>query len=92
MWKYVDAFKFFGPTVKSESYLVRTSQELDALLDDLKFAEPTCPKVLPSLLNARGRNLLTRIFQLVEIIMDRLDAPLPMRLVGEAISKFNAQK
>ncbi len=45
MWKYTEALKFFGPNVKSESYRVSTPSELNALLNDAKFGEPSCPKV-----------------------------------------------
>jgi TPP-dependent 2-oxoacid decarboxylase len=45
MWKYAEALKFFGPDLKSESHLVRTPDELEKLLNDPGFAEPTHPKV-----------------------------------------------
>lgn len=45
MWKYAEALKFFGPDFKSESHLVRTPDELEKLLNDPEFAEPTHPKV-----------------------------------------------
>jgi pyruvate decarboxylase len=90
MWKYTAAFDFFGPTVKSESYVCRTPKELDALLDDPKFGEPSCPKVF--LLSQRvRRGWLTRTIQLVEIVMDRLDAPETLKNVCAAVDKFNAQ-
>ncbi len=44
-WKYTQALDFFGPEIKSESYLVSTPDELDALLTDPGFGEPTCTKV-----------------------------------------------
>lgn len=44
MWKYTEALKFFGPNIQSESYTVRTPQELDALFVDAKFGEANCTK------------------------------------------------
>jgi len=49
-WKYTGLLEVFGPQIKSESYLVRSADELDRLLDDPAFGEPSCTKaslVLP---------------------------------------------
>lgn len=45
LWNYSKALEFFGPNVKSESHTVTTPEELEMLLDDPGFAEPTRAKV-----------------------------------------------
>ncbi|KAJ9138177.1 pyruvate decarboxylase [Pleurostoma richardsiae] len=69
-WKYTGLLDVFGPQTKSESYLVRSANELDSLLDNPSFGEPTCTK-------------------LVEIVLDKLDAPEATRKIGKAIEQFN---
>ncbi|KAH8905458.1 pyruvate decarboxylase [Coniochaeta sp. PMI_546] len=69
-WKYTGLLEVFGPTVRSESYLVRSADELDSLLSNPIFGEPSCTK-------------------LVEIILDKFDAPEATAKIGQAIEEFN---
>ncbi len=44
-WDYGGLFKAFGPQFKTKYHLVKTPDDLDALLDDAEFNAADCAQV-----------------------------------------------
>ncbi|KAE9372442.1 putative pyruvate decarboxylase [Stipitochalara longipes BDJ] len=72
-WDYGALFKAFGPQFKTKYHLVKTPDDLDALLSDAEFNAADCA-------------------QIVELILDKHDAPQTVKTATAAVEAFNKKK
>ncbi|KAN0110591.1 putative pyruvate decarboxylase [Hyaloscypha variabilis] len=72
-WDYGSLFQAFGPKFKTKYHLVKTPDDLDALLADAEFNEASCA-------------------QIVELILDKHDAPQTVKTATAAVEEFNKKK
>jgi len=73
VWDYSKLGELFGPDKPFKYFSARTPDELDQVLGDEAFNEPTCT-------------------QLLEVFLDKHDAPKAIKDVAAGVESFNKLK
>lgn len=91
-WDYGALLQGFGPDFETKHHLIKTPDELDAILVDEKFNEAKCAQVRIFGPDVECEGRLADEWQIVELILESHDAPQSVALTTAAIEAFNKKK
>lgn len=92
IWDYAKLCETFGPSFPSKYYRIETGDELLKLLSDPKFNAAECTQVTTESRIIFPYPLANNNIQVVELILGKHDAPMPLKMATQAVEEFNKRQ